>query len=259
MKPLHTEQLDRVRQSLLEHPIYREVNAPEKVRLFMKHHVFAVWDFMSLLKRMQMLLTVTTVPWVPGKDAFYARFINEIVLGEETDEDGNGGYISHFELYVQAMEQTGADATPMHRFLDRLKEGRSVAEALVADDIPSSVRKFVGSTMEIVLHGQPHEVAAAFFFGREDIIPDMFTHLVGEIREQGGEVDRLVYYMDRHIELDGDRHGPMAEKLVRYLCGGDAKKEAEAFAVAEACLRSRIELWDGVVAELRGLGQTVQA
>lgn len=252
MTTLHIENMPEIRDRLLGHAIYQEMNSPDRVRTFMKHHVFAVWDFMSLLKRLQILLTDVSVPWMPGKQTHYARFINEIVLGEETDEDGAGGFVSHFELYIQAMEQVGADVRPMQDFLEELRAGKTPEQALDAVGVPESVRQFVVQTMQIAMHGQPHEVAAAFFYGREDIIPDMFTHLVKEIEGQGKAVDRLVYYLHRHIELDGDSHGPLAEQLLHHLCGGDPEKLQQAMQTAEASLESRIKLWQGVVEEVQG-------
>lgn len=242
----NSQAFESVRDELLLHPIYKKLTSAEHVRLFMEHHVFAVWDFMSLLKRLQRELTVTHVPWMPGQDAQYARFINEIVLGEETDEDGRGGYISHFDLYLEAMEEAEADTAPIRGFLDRLRKGMTPWAALDSPDIPESVQQFVKTTLDIALHGQPHQVAAAFFYGREDIIPDMFTHLVRELEESGKSAARLLYYLKRHIELDGDEHGPLAERLLSYLCAGDAGREREAMETAEQSLRSRIKLWDGV-------------
>src|SRR5450432_3612099 len=88
-----------LRKKLIEHPIYWSITSPVKLRLFMEQHVFAVWDFMSLLKALQLSNTCTSAPWIPKEDRMVSRFVNEIVLGEESDEDGRGGYISHFELY----------------------------------------------------------------------------------------------------------------------------------------------------------------
>ncbi|PWK04990.1 DUF3050 domain-containing protein [Tumebacillus permanentifrigoris] len=253
MKTLDIQNMQSIRDRLLEHDIYKELNTADKVRTFMKHHVFAVWDFMSLLKRLQQLLTDVNVPWMPGRETQYARFINEIVLGEETDEDGAGGYISHFDLYLQAMEQVGADTAPILNFLQEVREGKSIEDALTVVGVPESVRQFVSQTMHLALHGESHEVAAAFFYGREDIIPDMFTHLVRDIEGQGREVDRLVYYLHRHIELDGDSHGPLAGKLLQSLCGDDPEKLQAAVQTAEASLEARIRLWQGVVDDVRGV------
>ena len=105
----HTSVLENLRFDLLNHPLYESVQTHENLRLFMREHAFAVWDFMSLLKRLQQIATCCDIPWSPASDASHARFINEIVLGEECDEDGRGGYSSHFELYLSAMEEVEAD------------------------------------------------------------------------------------------------------------------------------------------------------
>jgi hypothetical protein len=246
---------EEVREQLLQHPIYSQLNTPERVRILMKHHAFAVLDFMSLLKKLQQQVTCVSVPWVPRKHADYARFVNEIVLGEETDEDVEGGYISHFELYLRAMEEVGADTSPIQHFVQKLSIGIDPRTALQSDDrIPESVRQFVAGTMELAMHGAPHEVAAAFFFGREDLIPDMFQLLVDEVAANGLQAPGLQYYLKRHIELDGDEHGPLAERLLVSLCHGDEEKFAAAQTVARRSLQARITLWDGVLAEINAKG-----
>src|SRR5262245_17345533 len=97
-----------LRESLLNHPVYARLDRVEALRVFMQHHVFAVWDFMSLLKTLQQRLTCTQTPWVPPTNHVGCRLINEIVLGEESDEDGQGKFASHFELYLRSMQQCGA-------------------------------------------------------------------------------------------------------------------------------------------------------
>src|SRR5580692_5286740 len=97
-----------LRDRLLAHRLYAEIDSPETVRVFMEHHVFAVWDFMSLVKDVQRRLTCVDVPWTPRGDRSSRRFINEIVRSEESDEDGRGGFTSLFELYLDAMRQAGA-------------------------------------------------------------------------------------------------------------------------------------------------------
>jgi hypothetical protein len=220
----------------------------------MKHHVFAVWDFMSLLKKLQQSLTCVTVPWVPKPNADYARFINEIVIGEETDEDGRGGYASHFQLYLDAMKEVNADTGPIDRYLERLKSGMNPLVALEDEEIPETVAQFVNFSLELALHGEPHEVASAFFFGREDLIPDMFSVLVNELEENNMSVVRLKYYLHRHIELDGDEHGPLAERLLLSLCEDDSSKLERAEQIALRALEARIRLWDGVLAEIERNG-----
>lgn len=243
--------LSEVRAELLRHPIYKAMSTPESVRIFMQHHVFAVWDFMSLLKRLQQDLTCTAVPWLPPERPHFARFINEIVLGEETDEDGRGGFASHFDLYLEAMEEVGADIRPIRAFIRALKAKANPHDALKEVDAPESVRQFVKGTLDLAGIGGTHQVCASFFFGREDIIPDMFQVLVDELNERGQSADRLTYYLNRHIELDGDEHGPLAEKLLAALCDGEPHKVREADEVAVTSLQSRILLWDGALTQIR--------
>ncbi|MGE5704533.1 MAG: DUF3050 domain-containing protein [Clostridia bacterium] len=250
MSQLAENKLEAIRAELLQHPMYKAIRTPEQVRVFMQHHVFAVWDFMTLLKRLQQGLTCTTLPWMPSKEAKYARFINEIVLGEETDEDGRGGYASHFELYLEAMREVGADTEPINRFIAQMQDGKEPLVALRDTGVPESVYQFVKQTLELAQHGELHEVCASFFFGREEIIPDMFQVLVDELMAQKQSVDRLMYYLNRHIELDGDEHGPLAQGLLNYLCGEDAARKEEAQKVAIQSLQARIDLWHGVVNEL---------
>jgi hypothetical protein len=254
MNTVDLTKISNVRDQLLEHDIYRILSTPERIRVFMEHHVFAVWDFMSLLKRLQQSLTCVSVPWTPERNATYARFINEIVLGEETDTDGQGGYISHFELYLTAMKEVGANSTPMMNYLHRIKGNVNPYDALQSEDIPSSVANFVRQTLNIAYEGESHEVAASFFFGREDIIPNMFTNLVTELRNNNVAAETLVYYLQRHIELDGDEHGPLSESLLNSLCENEPSKIEAAERIAHHSLQSRIQLWDGVLAEIKKRG-----
>lgn len=247
---LTEDALSTLRRTLLTHPIYAAVDDLDSLRLLMREHVFAVWDFMSLLKRMQQLLTCGNVPWLPVVDAEAARLILEIVLGEEADEDGRGGYASHFDLYRQAMQELGADVQPIDTFLHQLREGIDWATALNQTPMLTTTRQFVRHTLHIATHGQPHEVAAAFFYGREDVIPDMFSRLIETIRGNGVGVERLRHYLRRHIELDGDRHGPLAEQLLHRLCDSDAEKHTQATSTAASALQARIHLWNGILAEM---------
>lgn len=236
-----------LRTRLFEHPIYGNVNGLGRLREFMRNHVFAVWDFMSLLKRLEREVAGCDVPWLPPADPQLARFVKEIVLGEECDADGCGGYASHFDLYLAAMDDVGADRRPIETLLERLRAGRSAAVAFEGLDLPASTREFVLGNLRLAAEGQPHEVAAAFCYGREDVIPEMFRRLTRALEADGHRLDRLTYYFQRHIELDGDDHGPAAQRLVDRLCAGDAARIAEATAAARNAIEARIRLWDGIL------------
>ena len=128
----HAIDLGDARQRLVDHPIYSLVDSPDRLKRFMESHVFAVWDFQSLLKAMQQRLTCTSVPWLPTPDPEARRLVNEIVLDEESDELPEGGAASHFELYLDGMRRTGADTGPIDRLLAQLADGTSLDRALAA-------------------------------------------------------------------------------------------------------------------------------
>lgn len=241
------QRLAPLKTALLAHPIYQEIDRLASLHIFMEHHVFAVWDFMSLLKQLQRLLTCVEVPWLPSVDAVGCRFVNEIVVAEESDDDGQGGFVSHFELYRRAMLQCGAKTEAIDGFVAQLRQGKSLPTALELSRVAPPARHFVQRTFEIIEEGQLCAVASAFTFGREDLLPVLFQRIVDELNvETGGSLETFRYYLNRHIGLDGEEHGPMAAQLMRSLCGRDDNlwKVAEESAVTS--LEARRELWDGI-------------
>lgn len=259
----HIERIEKslspARKVLRNHRVYSELNDISDVRLFMEQHVYAVWDFMSLLKALQRELTCTTLPWLPKADAKVAHFINEIVLGEECDVNEAGVYRSHFEMYLDAMKEVGADTHKINAFIEDLRSGTSVREAIARIDLPENTRSFVEFTFKVIERNRPHEIASAFTFGREDLIPDMFLAIIDRSGDEGATAyPKLKYYLERHIEVDGDDHGPLALMMIEQLCGTDDRKWAEAEAVALEALHHRIRLWDGV-ADLIGARDSTHA
>jgi hypothetical protein len=246
IKMLQSE-LQEHRQRLLQHNIYQSLQTIEDIKLFMQQHVFAVWDFMSLLKALQRDLTSVTLPWVPKGNPSTRRLINEIVLEEETDVDQEGNPISHFELYLQAMNECGANTTQINKFLEYIVGGKTVDDALDLVQLDSSVKHFVQNTFQIVNSGKTHVIAAAFTFGREDLIPDMFRSLIADLNERfPGKLDTFIYYLDRHVQLDEEVHTPLALQMVNELCGDDDAKWNEALNISKACIEQRIGLWTGI-------------
>jgi hypothetical protein len=245
---LHAD-LAPLRARLVAHPVYRSLRTLEHVRAFQEHHVFAVWDFMSLLKALQRALTCVDLPWRPVGDPVARRLIHEIVTAEESDDDGRGGYVSHYELYRTSMRESGASTRGIDAVLARLERGEPVEDALA--DAPPAAAVFSRATFAIVRSGSLPRIAAAFTLGREDVIPDMFRELVRDLDARGGtRLSALVDYLERHVALDGERHAPMAARMLESVCGRDGAAWAEARQGAEAALRARIALWDALTHEL---------
>lgn len=241
---------EEARKALVAHPLYRRLSSFEDAAAFAKCHVFAVWDFFSLLKRLQREVTCVETPWLPKGMSDHARFILDIVISEESDEAIGAGYISHFELYLSAMDEIGADRGPIDGYLARLREGIDPFAALNSADIPQYVRDFVTNTLTVALNGEPHEVAASFCHGRENLLPDVLTGVRAGLGPELNGSPIFKHYLDRHITLDHDEHGPLALKLLDALCEGDADKIEAANRVGVAAIEARTALWDGILAEL---------
>ena len=239
-----------LRQQVFEHRLYDMIKTPEAVCLFMKYHVFCVWDFQSLAQKMQHLCSSPNLPWMPSSNRKARRLMNEIILEEESDVHPNGGFCSHFELYLDAMEMAGADRSLIDTFLVKLAEGESVSAALDSVELPEAVRDFTKTTFGFIEEGQSQEICAAFTRGRETIIPEMFTHLVESLAENEPEEWGLFhYYLQRHIDVDGGEHGPASEVLLESFCA-TAQAKAEAVLAAEKALRARLQLWDAIASEI---------
>jgi hypothetical protein len=236
------------RQKVIGHPMYHQLTTPEAVVTFMEHHVFAVWDFMSLLKSLQASLTCVQVPWVPSGSTNSRRLINDIVLVEESDELGNG-FISHFELYLDGMRQTGADTTRIDAFIDLLRAGRPVLSSLREAGVPEAAADFVTTTWEFIETAPVHCQAAAFAFGREDLIPDMFDQVVG-LTAEFGALSTFVDYLSRHIQVDSEEHTPMAMQMLADLCGDDNHKWTQCVETISLALAARVRLWDGILGQI---------
>jgi DUF3050 family protein len=247
------EQLEKdvseARDRVVKHELYQNLDSHEAIVTFMEHHIFAVWDFMSLLKSLQRNLTCVTVPWIPTGPTGSRRLINDIVMVEESDELRDG-FISHFELYVEGMREAGADTTAIDKLVELLREGKPVLDALRAASVPKPSIMFAGTTWSII-DGKPvHCQAAAFAFGREDLIPDMFTQVVA-VNEHSRKLGTFVDYLERHIEVDGEQHTPMAMQMVTDLCGDDEKKWQEAALTVNTALAARAQLWDDILSAIK--------
>jgi len=255
MQTYDNDQLDSLRTALLDHPLYADVASVADLRRFMEDHVFAVWDFMSLLKRLQQDVTCTRVPWFPADNARAARLINDIVIGEETDVDLDGSNVSHLDLYLRAMGDVGASTLQFDTFCSLVQAGIPVEVALVRIGVPPHVQAFVAHTMALANSGTTDEVLAAFFYGREDIIPEMFRRLLEtlyDVRQNDDRLRHFIYYIDRHIELDGDSHGPKGRELLEGLVANSPQRTERALQAACSSIKARIDLWSGTLSKVRG-------
>jgi hypothetical protein len=238
------------RQQLTTHPLYSALRSPNAIRLFMEEHVFAVWDFMSLLKGLQRGLTCVELPWKPTTNRITRRFINEIVLGEESDLDQDGEANSHFEMYINAMQQVGANTEIILHLVNDPNWKRTISSLPIQD----KTKEFMTFTFSVLDENKLHTIASAFTFGREDLIPDMFIEIVKEAEKDSSmSYSKFIWYLERHIEVDGDDHGPISLKMIEELCGDDDQKWEEVTEIAVLSMQKRIGLWDGIAEKIQAV------
>lgn len=236
---------------LAGHAVWRSLHDRVSLVRFMESHVYCVWDFMSLLKSLQGLTTGTVVPWRPVGNAAVRRLVNEIVLAEESDRLPDGRTASHFELYLAAMDDAGASTATVRRFLASLPasaagdHGASIRAAATTAGVPAAAVEFMDATFAVIDRGRSWEIAAAFGIGREQAIPDMFASTLAAIGRES-HCRLFAEYLERHVELDGDEHGPMMLELIDVLCGADDSRWSEARTAALAALDARERLWDAL-------------
>ncbi|MBL6868882.1 MAG: DUF3050 domain-containing protein [Flavobacteriales bacterium] len=246
------DEIQPLREKLKNHELYESLKSIEDIKVFMESHVYAVWDFMSLLKALQNLLTCTKIPWTPNLDSKSARLINQIIVDEESDLNYNGEPKSHFEMYLEAMEEIQASTLPINDFINRIKEVDTTVDFINNYNIDSSVQSFLNFSFKTIEGRKSHEIAAAFTFGREEIIPDMFIEIIEQTeKSKKVSLDKINYYLQRHIDLDGDEHGPLAHEMIVGLCKEDSLKWQEVTKVSIKALEERIKLWDYINASIK--------
>ena len=240
--------IETQKSALLQHSLYEKVETVEDLRCFLESHVYAVWDFMSLLKALQSKLTCTTTPWIASKNPETRYLINEIVLAEESDLTLDGKRSSHFEMYLDAMTSCGANTEMINSFIENVVATQNIFVSIKQSDLHPNIKDFLDFTFRVIEEGKPHEIAAAFTFGREDLIPEMFTEILRNFEANFPETDlkKLIYYFERHIELDADEHGPMAMKMIIELCETNETKWKEVEEISKLALEKRIGLWDAI-------------
>lgn len=245
------KELEPLRNTLKNHLLYTQLDSLDDIKTFMESHVYAVWDFMSLLKALQRSLTCVDLPWQPRPNTEVARFINEIVLEEETDRNELGEPKSHFEMYLDAMKEVGADTEKVQATISSFNNLDKISNQIKKAQLNQAEKDFLQFTFDVISTRQPHIIAAAFTFGREDLIPDMFLSIIEQSGSNGpSRYKKLEYYLKRHIELDGDEHGPLALRMIKSLCGADEQKWDDVKVYSTKALKVRIALWNSIAQTL---------
>lgn len=239
---------------LKTHPLYSKFSdkrtVQKRIRTYMEYQVWCVWDFMALLKSIQQKLIPTSIAWTPPEYASLGRYLYDVLRTEETDVSNEPGkdHASHFEAYLNAMQEAGADIEPISDFIAELKKGIPVDDAIAMARMPEPSREFVTNTMKHI-KGKVHESVAVFCLSREGIIPEMFTTFTESLVNEEG-FTKFRWYLDRHIELDSSSHGPLSVKLFKTMVGNDKTKLYEALDATLNALQARKNLLDAINTEV---------
>jgi hypothetical protein len=236
------------REELAAHALFAELETLEDLRRFTESHVFAVWDFMCLLKRLQQALTCVTVPWVPPLSARAARVVNQAVLHQESGIDPRGAPASHFQSYHRAMREIGADTSHIDAVITSVEQGSGFRAELT----PEPARSFVASTFRLLERGKIHELAAALCFGREETVPAGLRAVIDLLDEPlPGSYPPADCYRDGLLSASEGEHTPLALSLMHELCGDDAEKWRDAAVAVDGAVAARLTLWDGIHTKIR--------
>jgi len=236
-------------EQLNNHPLYSCLEDQKNLKIFMEHHVFAVWDFMSLIKALQSHLAPINIPWIPTKNSHHANFINQLVLEEESDKSLTNStkatHASHFEGYMNAMKDIGANTVPITQFIKRV-ESHGIKNALKTQNIPRPSMNFMAFTFDLIERNQAHLLATVVAYGRETLIPELFQSIQKGLKLKQSVAPNLHAYLTRHVQLDKNEHGPLALRMADELCWNSEIKQSSAIDIAELALISRLNFWDGI-------------
>ncbi|HVV67422.1 MAG TPA: DUF3050 domain-containing protein [Gammaproteobacteria bacterium] len=240
--------------AIQQHKLLTAIDSIEKLRLFTEIHVYAVWDFMALLKALQRKLTSIQSLWTPPINSMGCHLINTLLSEEESDYLLDGRYLSHFELYQEAMWHCGANIQPITGFISDIKAYKPLSSLLARADLPPPARGFITDTFTII-EKDSHAIAASLAFAREYITSNLFSTILQTIQPAGSSysLKPLRCYLQRHIDLDSDKHSQQSQMLVVSLCGTDEIKWQEALDAALFSLQSRLQLLDGIHAAITQL------
>lgn len=238
--------IDKKKHELENHSLITSnvIQTHEDLKIFMENHVFAVLDFMSLLKNLQHNIVPSGVLWVPTNRnrSQCARLINEIVLCEETDINvDKKNYVSHFDLYIMAMLEVGANTKAIEVIPNYINIIDMFANSHGTSRNAPGI-KFMKHTLSTLAKG-PHCVAASFCHGRETVLPELFRKILAQLNIREIDAPKFHYYLERHIEVDGDEHGPASEKIVEILCDNDPVKTHQAEQAALSAIQARIDFF----------------
>lgn len=239
---------ERYFQLLEKHDIYESVVGLKSLQYFMERHIICVWSYTALLQSLHKDLVAMVFPLNSESHKEAIRLISEIIINEEVDDLGDGRYLSHLELYLEAMQDLDCDLSKILDFFDQLETNRSIDEAIKKSLFSEEIKEYARATARF-LRKPLHIRAAALYYEGEPFFPDQFLYRLYLLSDHI-KCDKALWYFEKHIEGIKCQDFSAAGRLVEVLCKVDHKFDYEAESTASAVMRNRINLWNKI---LRGI------
>jgi hypothetical protein len=145
------------------------------------------------------------------------------------------------------MKNMGAKTDQLDKLTSRIIDNGYNEKYLDDVDTSNEVKSFLKYDLDVSLNGTLPEIVGAFTLGREKVIPNMFGYMIPAINETPTS-NYLITYLERHIDIDGDRHGPLSMKLLNASCNNE--QLSIAYAAAIKSLELRLSVWDRVYKDI---------
>jgi hypothetical protein len=231
--------------TLINHPLYNSIKTEEDVRIYMFNQVWCVWDFMTLVKSIQLNIVPSNILWMPPKYPELGAYIYEVLLTEETDKGYNSETnSSHFQTYLKAMYESKVDTSSVAAFIKLLENGFDFGTATEKCGIHDEAKEFISTTFEFA-KSELHISTAVFCLSREGVIPDIFMNLLANV-SLSNNFKIFNWYLNRHIYLDSQSHGPLSIKLFKTIVD-TPKKQDEALHASLKALKARNKFFDYIL------------
>ena len=228
-----------------DHSVYSRLTTLPAFQKFMTYQVWCVWDFMCLAKSVQIGIGCYSVPWIPPKNPSLVSLMGEIIRGEESDVGPGGEEASHFEIFIQAMDECGAESTKIKAFIDHVGAGTEVLSAMRAVDAPPAAQAFVSQTLAFCSSSIAARIGA-FSLGREELVPRMLSTLINRLDPSQKRFKTFDWYLRRHISLDATNHAPKIAEIFRQFVGSDPALREEGLEAGLAAIRARCTYLDAL-------------
>lgn len=223
--------------NLINHPLYNSIKTESDIKMYMFNQVWCVWDFMTLVKSIQIQIIPPNILWTPPKFPELGAYIYEVLLTEETDKGYNSETnSSHFQTFLKAMKESSVDTSSVDKFIELLENGNQFEIAIDSCGIHKEAKEFITTTYEFA-KSDLHISIAVFCLSREGVIPDMFMNLLANV-SLSNNYKIFNWYLNRHIYLDSQSHGPLSIKLFKTIVDTKQKQE-EALQASLKALKAR--------------------